>query len=94
VFFAVDPDFFAAFDLAANINLRSRVVSHEHHGQTRPHSGGSHGTNVSRGFSADFCCDFGSIESGGGHESELEILALAGRHGASANLRFRRKEVD
>ena len=74
MFLAVDAYFLAALDLATNINLGSRIVPHQHDGQSRPHAGFGQGLGLGRNFGPNFRCDLVAVENSGWHQSPSECI--------------------
>ncbi len=67
VLFAENAHFVATLHLAANINLRRRIVPDQQDGQPRANTGGRHHLDFRGDFRANVGCDFRSIKNGGRH---------------------------
>jgi hypothetical protein len=52
----------AGLDLVANVNLRSRIVTHEHGGEAWANSGGAEKANLVGDFVLDLCGDGVSVQ--------------------------------
>jgi hypothetical protein len=71
VLLAVDADFFAGFDFAADVNFGSGIVADEDDGEAGTKSPGYEGLNFFSDFGADISSDTGAVENTGGHRVGL-----------------------
>src|SRR5262249_31127965 len=74
VLLAVKTNFFGAFDLPTNVNLRRRIVTDQYDCKTGPVAGGSHCRYFGCYFSTDFSSDFCTVKDCGRHLNRRKIV--------------------